>query len=401
MAVKLALDSPNGNKETRILLVINHLDTKIRFPTGEKVTPTDWNKEKGEVRKGNPECIAINQRIFAQLAAVKMAVNSLLREKQPITREAIQQATNGLLEGKRGLSMCEYLDKVILQMKTGERVTGRGQPYQRRTIQDYEVLKSLWSKFNNTIAINRIDTLTVQRFLAGFGDISKNYRTKLATQTKTVLKWAKADKLTTLDIAISATMELTEQVVLSESELNSIAALQLKGILKATRDLFLIGSYTGLRISDVNRLKPDNFKNEDGQIYLSITTKKTTQKIIIPVKPLVVEILNEYKYQLPIVNIVPFNIHIKQVCRLAGIISDTKTGITIGNQRRENVLQKWEVVSSHTMRRSFATNLYLSGVDTTTIRKLTGHKTESSFFRYIRVSSDDNAKKASQLAFFQ
>lgn len=55
----------------------------------------------------------------------------------------------------------------------------------------------------------------------------------------------------------------------------------------------------------------------------------------------------------------------------------------------------FECVTSHTARRSFATNLYLDGFPTIEIMKITGHKTEKSFMKYIKVSKLDAAKRLS------
>jgi integrase len=55
----------------------------------------------------------------------------------------------------------------------------------------------------------------------------------------------------------------------------------------------------------------------------------------------------------------------------------------------------YECISSHTARRSFATNLYLDGYPTIEIQKITGHKTETSFMKYIRVTKLDAAKRLS------
>jgi len=55
-------------------------------------------------------------------------------------------------------------------------------------------------------------------------------------------------------------------------------------------------------------------------------------------------------------------------------------------------VHKWELVSSHTARRTFATNCYLDGIPTRTIMRITGHKKEDDFFRYIRMTPEDDAK---------
>ena len=53
---------------------------------------------------------------------------------------------------------------------------------------------------------------------------------------------------------------------------------------------------------------------------------------------------------------------------------------------------KYELVSSHVCRRSFATNLY-GKIDTLTIMKITGHKTEKQFLEYIKITPKEYAEK--------
>ena len=61
---------------------------------------------------------------------------------------------------------------------------------------------------------------------------------------------------------------------------------------------------------------------------------------------------------------------------------------------------KYALVSSHTARRSFATNAYKAGIPSIAIMKITGHKRESTFMRYIRVSERENAEMLKDAAFF-
>ena len=61
--------------------------------------------------------------------------------------------------------------------------------------------------------------------------------------------------------------------------------------------------------------------------------------------------------------------------------------------RERNKKKKFEMISSHTARRSFATNLYNDGYPAISIMHITGHKTESSFLKYIKTSPEEHAKK--------
>jgi hypothetical protein len=74
---------------------------------------------------------------------------------------------------------------------------------------------------------------------------------------------------------------------------------------------------------------------------------------------------------------------------------------TVGGQRTEEVVKKYQLISSHTARRSFATNAYLAGISSLQIRKITGHTTEESFLHYIRASGLENAVSLLNHSFFK
>ena len=60
--------------------------------------------------------------------------------------------------------------------------------------------------------------------------------------------------------------------------------------------------------------------------------------------------------------------------------------------RKENgIYKKWELVSTHIGRRSFATNHY-GKLPTPVLMSATGHTTEKMFLAYIGKSSIDNAE---------
>ena len=74
---------------------------------------------------------------------------------------------------------------------------------------------------------------------------------------------------------------------------------------------------------------------------------------------------------------------------------------TFGGIRRSATYFKWELITTHTARRSFATNAYLGNVPSISIMKITGHRTEKSFLKYIKISQEDNANKLLSHPFFQ
>lgn len=165
--------------------------------------------------------------------------------------------------------------------------------------------------------------------------------------------------------------------------------------LKRARGLFLIGCYTGLRVSDFSRLNTAHIGR-----HITIKTQKTGVPVVIPIHPVVREIIESNFNLTNTISDQKLNEQIKELCRLAGITDKVLVNRNEGGHNIEHVYPKYKLVSSHTARRSFATNAYKAGVPTIAIMKITGHTKESTFLKYIKVSAEENAEMLSQHPFF-
>ena len=164
------------------------------------------------------------------------------------------------------------------------------------------------------------------------------------------------------------------------------------------KDYFIIGCLTALRFSDYSRLRPKNFVRNK----IVIKTKKTNTPVQIPIHPIVQEIIGKYNRCLPVPpSLQHFNREIRIICKKIGIRKKVLYERIKGQKRISKLLPKYEFISSHTARRSAATNMYLSGILPFRIMLITGHKTEKSFFRYIRISRDENVKILARHKFFK
>lgn len=112
-------------------------------------------------------------------------------------------------------------------------------------------------------------------------------------------------------------------------------------------------------------------------------------------------ILEKYKYDFGnIFSYQYYNVAIKNMAEKAGITEEVVYSRTEGGQRVDTVRLKSELMSSHTARRTFATNAFLSGMPEKNIMLITGHKTSASFYRYVRCSNMDAAIKIANHDFF-
>lgn len=190
----------------------------------------------------------------------------------------------------------------------------------------------------------------------------------------------------------TASWEEVENIYLTDKEIINLYNYNLSKNkkLEQVRDLFVFGCFTGLRFSDYSSIKPENIVTVDNSLFIKMKTKKTGERVIIPCNPVVIKIFEKYSdnpNRLPnSLSNQKFNEYIKEACKLAKM-TDT------GRLTEDATKPLYELVSSHTARRSFATNLYLEGFPTLEIMKITGHLTEKAFLKYIKVSKLESAKK--------
>lgn len=165
------------------------------------------------------------------------------------------------------------------------------------------------------------------------------------------------------------------------------------------RDLFVLGCLTALRYSDYSTLTADNLQDR----YIVKRTKKTNVDVKVPAHDYVLEIFAKYHGCIPCkLCIQYFNKYLKVIMKEIGLTDKITYSFTKGGQLQTITKEKWQLISSHTARRSAATNMYLTGrMKTLEIMRLTGHRTEQNFFRYIRLTNDDTARSISGDMFFR
>jgi integrase len=239
--------------------------------------------------------------------------------------------------------------------------------------------------------------------------LTKNYISTHIKKIKRVMRYAE-DKGNVVHNAYKSTsfkapQETASSIHLNEEELKQIRELDLNSeqySLDLTRDLFMIGSYSGLRVSDYNSLKIENIQNYEGYEVIEVFCKKTNSLVVIPVHPVVKDILIKYDNSPPpSQNEQVMNRNLKVLGRLCGIDNIVIVQTTKGGQITSSKITKYKMIKTHTARRSFCTNAYLSGMNPIKIMALSGHKTEANFLKYIKVTEKENAKMIAEHKFFQ
>ncbi|MDR2409695.1 MAG: site-specific integrase [Bacteroidales bacterium] len=160
--------------------------------------------------------------------------------------------------------------------------------------------------------------------------------------------------------------------------------------LNEERDRFLIGCFTALRHSDYSRLETLHFRND----IIAIWTRKKDKKVYIPMHHLLRKILERRNNVLPApISDQKHNSQIKELGKLAGIDEEILLTKTRGGIRENIIGKKYEFITTHTARRSGASNMYLAGIDIKFIQDILGHSKIEQTLKYIKVAAEENAKR--------
>lgn len=168
--------------------------------------------------------------------------------------------------------------------------------------------------------------------------------------------------------------------------------------LRITRDIFCFCCFTSLRFSDANNLKRSNISGG----ALTITTIKTADTITIELNKYARAILERWEnedlggYALPRITNQRMNMYLKDLCELCEINRLITHTYYSGVRRVDETMPKYELVGTHTGRRTFICNALMLGIPAQIVMKWTGHSDYKSMKPYVDVASSAKAKAMSK-----
>ncbi len=403
--------------ETAIHLVIRWNNNRLVYPTKESIYPKFWesdpdkrNYQRAKETKTFPEHPEFNARLNFLESSAKDVFRQYQNDnenKLPSIeefRDLLNKKLNPEAETIK-LDLFRFTEKFIEESRV--RVNEKtGKTFSKDTIQIYrntlQVLRNFKQLKRKRIDFDTIDLDFYHDFTEyltkdlGFANntIGKHMKT-LKTFLNEATERGLSTNLSHKSKRFRVIREDTESIYLTESELAEICALDLSDNprLDRIRDLFIVGCWTGLRFSDFSNIQPENIKIEE----IELETQKTGETVVIPIHPTVKKIMAKYKGKYPnslppAISNVKMNQYLKELGHMVeSLHAKTSTSITKGGLNISTNRKKFELVTTHTARRSFASNLYLSGFPAISIMKITGHRTEKAFMRYIKITPNENA----------
>lgn len=375
------------------------------------INPSDWS-EKMQNFKPNTDIAIKNQynplidnlkKEILKKFNIEYSKGTIINSKWlKKTIQDFHKRPEGIEEYK--IYFVSFIEKFIEDSKTRINPVS-GKKIADNTLKKYTTTLNKIKEFEkaNNIRLKLIDiNLEFHDKLTSYLKIDLKYSNtfiaKVISQIKLFIREAKEKRLEiNPDIEskkFTFTTDETIDTYLNPSEIDLINNLDLtdNASLDNVRDLFIIGLWTGLRISDLKRI--NHFLFTKNTIVIS-ETDKTGVTVEIPIHPQVRNILIKRANKMPnVISTQKFNDYIKEVCKLAritqiilGNIKDPKT-----NRKVRGHYPKYKLISSHTARRSFATNHY-GDLPDRTIMACTGHKSLQQFHKYLKATQKDHIEK--------
>jgi integrase len=410
MTVSFYLKRPEAKSMTAILIRICYHGHKLKYYSTESINPKYWSKESQRVKKSSEfrEHPEFNTRLNNIEATIKNTFRKFQNDHDhavpdPITFKGLLDKHLRKSEVKTN-TFFHLFEDLIQKTKNGTRLDTRsGKPMSNNTIKVYNTSYKHLTNFQKQYK-KRIDFDTIN--VEFYSDYTEYLIRTLKFSTNTIGKHVQVIKLImneATEMGLNTNLsykskrfltirEKADSIYLTKEEIQEIEALDLlcNERLDRVRDLFLIGCYTGLRFSDYSILKPSHIKNG----FIETTQVKTGDPVVIPIHPTVEKILKKYKGTLPhSISNQKTNDYLKELGKLLpSLAQSTSKSFTKGGVKVVENYKKWEQLTTHTARRSFATNEYLAGMQTVTIMAITSHRSEKSFLKYIKLTPNEHAK---------
>jgi len=270
----------------------------------------------------------------------------------------------------------------------------------RNLMRFYEVIEEFETYKNTVIYLNAIDQGLVHSFQEWLLSVKQYSVNSAGLQLKLLKMVCKDAERKGVNVHSytrhieSFTQRSKDRILqtLSFNEISQIKALSgLPSTLENTRRWMLIGLFIGQRVSDLLSLKPSQVRQAETGVYVDLLQQKTDKHVTVGVvDKQVIELLTHY-FPYTITQ-QQFNKQLKKICQLAGITQMVKGYkiCEVSKRRKLGVYPKCSIISSHDLRRSFATN-YFGRIPTPILMQITGHSKESTFLSYIGAQVNKDA----------
>lgn len=393
VSISFYLLTPEAKSQSQVYVSISDKKSRLRFSTGESFL-TDYcnvRKVKGKkelAKKSNPFYIEYKSKL-EEIRDTLHRIEIDLKKKGKDSLENIREAYYVKIGKREGVSFTSIVDGFMAANEsTWTHNRGRQIDIVVNHLKDFEAdhgkinletfSEETWRKLRDEHFAKRSNSSTNQ-YMSIFKQILKFARKKGHLNPSLDL-----DDLTYLDEVEPF------KIALKEHEVETLSEMSLSERHGKVRDLFILEILTGQRFSDLPKILDTRHLSANS---ITIYQQKTNERVSIPLHPRLkkhLEYIKEtYPEGLPVMTGENFNLNIKEICKEAGFTKEHSWVVLIGKKQVKKSDQRYNLVTSHTGRRTFCTLSLKRKISPEEIMRVTGHKNYDQFKAYIKVDDED------------
>lgn len=413
------LRQPQSERPTNIYLIVRINQKQAKLSTGVKVYPEQWNIKKQEAyiscrltESDNINNTIANKKLlelrsqFEEFKRYLCDNPSELENSWELLRKYIYKDND--MQRTKKINAIHWLRDIIANDKT---IKTSGEHKRGSTMETYLIVLKDFQTFlkengKDTISFDDINLALIKEYETYL--FNKKVKGERTTATSTVGNKCvqligiikRAEPYNLIDIHEAKLDKYSKprsrqgnenEIYLTEEEINKIHSLKLPYKVEVARDIFILQCWTGQRFSDIKSLNKGIVKETSNGKVLEIVQQKKAHRVTIPLFPIALEILEKYKFNLPEISENTMLRYLKKIGLKAVLTDQHIVTEDRGGSVTNTTKQRWELIGTHTARRSYISNMLKRGYDSHLLMKITGHTTEEAFKRYVKVSSRDAA----------
>ena len=421
------LRHPRPEKDSLIMLRFSYRGQLVQCSTSEYVSPEHWDNKEQRVAdkwcRRRSDYLEVNRILDDLDQFVRRTYNTYRRDHrlQDLSVDRFKELIRRRVFGAEYLTtelsspqtVAEYYESYIKQREKAGNLSQQTEKSDRSAMEwfcRFDKSQSSPTRFED------VNLALFERYRDYFWNLPEE-RTdstiyKLLRKFKQVCLHAAAAGNVELgsdvrSIRLKSHLRLSPQamdtIALYDEELEHLAAFDWPGheSQMEARDLFIAGACTGLRVNRWPQINADNIIERDGQRMLSLFTQKgTRKKVVLPLHPMLERIGEQYNWKLPQHGPVMINRYIKEICEAAGMTQIIELARNVRGRSVVQRYQKFELISTHTARRSFATNAHAAGIHLDDIQAMTGHSDRKTLLHYIKEDAERRAARLKALPYY-
>lgn len=402
ISISFYLLTPNALSQSQVYASVSNKEKRLRFATGQSFIASYCNIRK---KKGPKELVKKNTAFYFEYKNILHDIrDSLIRIEMDFSKDADKPSLEQIRDAyylQSGKIKAEPL--ITYEAAYNKFITATEGQWSDGTRKHFTTLKNHLTKFEETFGEINLSNLNEDLWIElrdkhfvgtmKFGNNSTNTSLK---KFKQFIKYADKKGWIQCKVDFDELKYLDEvepfKIALKEPEVEAILNLDLSddNTRDKVRDLFALEILTGQRFSDMPKVLDRKHISETNiQIY----QEKTKKRVSIPLHPKLKKhlsyIFEKYPNGLPSITNQEFNRYVKDIAETAKFNKEHSWETLNGKRTVKHSDFRYNLISSHTGRRTFCTLALKSGINSELIMRVTGHKNYNQFREYIKVDDDD------------